>query len=109
MSPQDPAIRARLAKVYLQLDDFASAEREAQAAREFNGEEEDYLPILADALLRQKKFKKLLELIEPGDRNPVLESKVRTALGIAVGAPGSRRKGGRRCYATTRSRWTRAR
>jgi Tfp pilus assembly protein PilF len=28
VSPQDPAIRARLAQVYLQLEDFRSAERE---------------------------------------------------------------------------------
>src|SRR6266851_154682 len=83
-SPQDPAIRVRLAQVYLQLEDFRSAEREARAARELSGAESDYFPILADALLRQKKFKDILDLIEPGDRYPVLESKVRTALGIAA-------------------------
>jgi hypothetical protein len=35
-------------------------------------------------LLSQKKFKDLFELIEPADRNPVLESKVRSALGTAA-------------------------
>jgi hypothetical protein len=33
---------------------------------------------------RQKKFKDLIELIELGDRDPVLESKVRTAHGTAA-------------------------
>jgi predicted Zn-dependent protease len=83
-SPKDAAIHLRLAEVYLRLGDAASAEREARAARELNADEADYLPILADALLSQKKFKDLFELIEPGDRNSVLESKVRTALGIAA-------------------------
>jgi putative PEP-CTERM system TPR-repeat lipoprotein len=83
-SPQDPAIRARLAKVYLQLGDAAAAESEARAARERGGEEGDYLPILADALLRQYKFADVLDLIRPGDREPALESKIRTALGTAA-------------------------
>ena len=83
-SPEDPAIRIRLAQLYLQTEDFGSAEREARAAREFNGNEADYLPILGEALLRQRKFKDLLDQIEPGDRDPVLESKVRTAIGIAA-------------------------
>jgi putative PEP-CTERM system TPR-repeat lipoprotein len=82
-APQDPVLRARLADVYLQLGDAAAAEREARAARERNGNEADYLPALADALLRQEKFANLIELVQPGDRDPVLESKVRTALGVA--------------------------
>ena len=83
-SPQDPVIRARLAEVYLRLDDAASAEREARAARERGGDETDYLPILADALLRQYKFADLLDLIQPGDRDAAMESKARAALGIAA-------------------------
>ena len=55
-APQDPVLRARLAEVYLQLGDAISAEREARAARERNGNEADYLPVLADALLRQAKI-----------------------------------------------------
>ena len=53
-SPQDPILRARLAQVYLQLGDAGLAEREARAARERNGDEADYLPILAEALLQQQ-------------------------------------------------------
>ncbi len=83
-APQDPVLRARLAEVYLQLGDALSAEREGRAARERNGKEADYLPVLADALLRQEKFANLIELMQPDDRDPVLESKVRTALGTAA-------------------------
>jgi putative PEP-CTERM system TPR-repeat lipoprotein len=83
-APQDPVLRARLAQVYLQVGDAISAEREARAARERNGNEADYLPALADALLRQEKFANLMELVQPGNRDPVLESKIRTALGKAA-------------------------
>jgi putative PEP-CTERM system TPR-repeat lipoprotein len=83
-APQDPVLHARLAEVYLQLGDAPAAEREARAARERNGNEADYLPVLADALLGQQKFADLVELAQPGNRDPVLESKVRTALGLAT-------------------------
>jgi putative PEP-CTERM system TPR-repeat lipoprotein len=83
-APQDPSIRARLAAVYLQLGEPAVAEREARAARERNGAEADYLPVLADALLRQGKFSELLDTVKPGDRAPALESKVRLAIGAAA-------------------------
>jgi len=83
-APQDPVLRARLAEVYLREGDAQSAEREARAARERNGNEADYLPVLADALLRQLKFADLINLVQPGNRDPVLESKVRTGLGVAA-------------------------
>src|SRR6516164_4033146 len=83
-APQDPVLRARLAEVYLREGDAQSAEREARAARERNGNEADYLPVLADAMLRQEKFTDLVNLVQPGDRDPVLESKIRTALGVAT-------------------------
>jgi putative PEP-CTERM system TPR-repeat lipoprotein len=83
-APQDPVLRARLAQVHLQLGDAVSAEHEARAARERNGNEADYLPVLADALLGQGKFADLINLVQPGNRDPVLESKLRTALGAAA-------------------------
>lgn len=83
-SPQDPAIRVKIAKLYFKLGDISSAEREARTARDLKGDEADYLPILIDSLLRQRKYKDLYDLIEPGDREPVLEGKVRTALGSAA-------------------------
>ena len=83
-SPQDPMLRVRLAQVYLQLGDPASAEFAARAAKERNAEEADYLPVLADALLRQEKFQALVDLIQAGDRAPALESQMRSALGLAA-------------------------
>jgi cellulose synthase operon protein C len=91
-SPQDPTIRVRLAQVYLELGDAAAAESEARAARERGGNEGDYLPILADALLRQYKFADVLDLIRPGDRDAALESKVRAALGTAAAGLGHQDK-----------------
>ena len=85
-APQDPVIHARLAKIYLQLEDFEGAEREARAAHDLNGSEADYLPVLADALLREQKFGDVIELIEPGNREPALESEARTAYGTAASA-----------------------
>ena len=91
-SPENPVIRVRLAQVYLELGNAMSAEREARAARERNGDEADYLPILADALLRQSKFSDVLDQIQADDRAPPLESKVRTALGAAAGGLNDRDK-----------------
>ncbi len=85
-APSDSSIRARLADVYLQLGNFTSAEREARAAGDLGAEEKDYLPTLADALLRQQQFGRLLDAIQPGDRDPILESKLRMALGVAAAA-----------------------
>lgn len=83
-APQDPILRAPLAQVYLQEGDAQSAERAARAARERNGNVADYLPVLADALLGQEKFANLMDLVQPGDRGPALESKLRTALATAA-------------------------
>ena len=91
-SPDNPVIRARLAQVYLDLDDPVSAEREARAARERNGDEADYLPILSSALLRQGKFADVLDLIQPDDRAPALESNIRTTLGTAAAGLNDQKK-----------------
>jgi hypothetical protein len=42
--------------VYLQLGDAQLAECEARAAREHNGNEADYLPVLADAYSAKKSL-----------------------------------------------------
>ena len=86
-SPQDPLLRSQLARVYLQLGDPISAEREARAARDRNGKEADYLPVLLESMMRQGKFADLADLVKPGNRAPPLESKVRLALGIAAARP----------------------
>jgi predicted Zn-dependent protease len=85
-TPNDPAIRTRLAEVYLQLGNAAAAEREARAAGELGADEKDYLPALTDALLGQQQFGEVLDVVRPGDRDPVLESKLRMRLGVAAAA-----------------------
>jgi cellulose synthase operon protein C len=91
-SPQDPLLRSQLARVYLQLGDPISAEREARAARDRNGKEADYLPALLESMVRQGKYADLADLVKPGNRAPALESKVRLALGIAAGGLHDRAK-----------------
>ena len=82
-APDDPKIRAQLAEAYLRTGDAAGAEREARAARDRKGDEADYLPVLMDVLLRQGKFADLIGQVQPGDRAPSIESKVRLAIGLA--------------------------
>ncbi len=83
-APQDANLRARLARVYLQLGDPIRAEREARAAREHNAAEADYLPVLIDSLLRQGKYQDLSDTVRPGNRPAALESQVRQALGVVA-------------------------
>lgn len=85
-APDDPKIRVDLAKVYLALGESGTAEIEARAAQKRHAQEADYLPVLAEALLRQGKFADLVGQIQPGNRAPALESKVREAIGLAEGA-----------------------
>ena len=59
-TPQDPVLHARLAEVYFQLGDAQSAECEARAARERNGTEADYLPVLVEAMFGEGKFADLV-------------------------------------------------
>jgi putative PEP-CTERM system TPR-repeat lipoprotein len=82
-SPEDPKIRIELARLYLKLGDPRAAEIEARAARQRKGNEADYLPILADSLLRQAKFTDLLSQVRPGDRPAPIESRIRLAIGLA--------------------------
>jgi tetratricopeptide (TPR) repeat protein len=83
-SPQDALLHLKIARLYFRLGDSGSAEHEARAARDLNGDEADYLPLLLDAMLVREEFKEIYDLVEPGDRDLVLESKVRTALGTAA-------------------------
>jgi len=86
-SPQDPAIHLEIARLYFQLGDAASAEREAFAPPPANlkGDEAECLPRPARRDVgSEKNSKKFTISSSPADRNPVLESKVRTALGTAA-------------------------
>jgi putative PEP-CTERM system TPR-repeat lipoprotein len=85
-APNDPKIRIDLAKIHLALGNPGTAEIEARAAQQRHAQEADYLPVLAEALLRQNKFADLIGQIQPGERAPALESKVRLAIGLADSA-----------------------
>lgn len=82
-SPDDPRLHARLADVMANQGYFASAAEEALAARQHNGDEATYLPVLSKALLHEQKFTDILKLITPGNRAPSLESRVRLTRGLA--------------------------
>lgn len=82
-APKDPAIHLRLSAVYLQLGNNADAAREATTAGTLGAEESAYLPLLIDALLRQRKFGELLKDVPAGNRLPSLESKVREGRAFA--------------------------
>jgi putative PEP-CTERM system TPR-repeat lipoprotein len=83
-APTDAHIRAFSAQVYFGLGDMVMAEREARAARELKAPDEDYLMLLAEAMLRQGKYADIPAEIKPGDRSPALESKVRVVLATAA-------------------------
>jgi len=91
-APQDAHVHALLAQVYLKLDLFSMAEREARAARDLNADESDYLQTLAGAMMGQGKFVDIPSEIKPGDRPPELESKVRLILAGAALGSGDRGK-----------------
>ena len=82
-APDDPKIRVQLAEAYLLSGDLQAAEREVRAARDRKGDEAEYLPVLADVLLRQGKFADLIGQVQPGDRPPSVESKLRLAIGLS--------------------------
>jgi Tfp pilus assembly protein PilF len=46
-SPQNPVIHVEIARVYFHLGDAASAEHEARAACDLNGDQTDYVPVHA--------------------------------------------------------------
>src|SRR5262249_50898997 len=77
------SVHARLAEVLANQGHYASAAQEALAARQYNGDEALYLPVLSKVLLHQQKFSDILKLITPGSRSPALESTVRLSRGLA--------------------------
>lgn len=82
-SPDDPSLHGRLADVLATQGYYASAEQEALAARQHNGDEKLFLPVLSKILLREQKYADILKLITPGNRAPSLESTVRLSRGLA--------------------------
>lgn len=82
-SPNDATLHLHLGQLYLQIGNHAGAEREARAAGTLGLKEGEYLPVLMDALLRQRKFGELLGGVPAGNRDPVVESKVREGRAFA--------------------------
>lgn len=82
-NPKDPSVHVQLAEVYLRLGDNPSAEVEARTAQTDGASPNDFLPPLLDSLLRQGKYGRLLDQVEPGARPAPVESKVRLARGLA--------------------------
>lgn len=62
LAPNDPTLRLRLGRLYLHLDQPATAERELNAAREFGVARIEWLPLLAEALYEQGNFEELSEM-----------------------------------------------
>jgi Tfp pilus assembly protein PilF len=82
-APNDPGVHLQLGALYLQRGNGAGAAREAKTAGTLGEKEEAYLPLLMEALLRQRKFGELLDAVPAGEREPRLESIVREERGLA--------------------------
>jgi len=81
--PDNPDIHIELAKVYLRLGNFASAEAEEREAGHDGGDDDEVAPLLAQTMLLENKMSQLLEQISPGTRTPRAEATVRLSLGLA--------------------------
>ena len=88
--PQNGDLRLRLAQVFLALNNPLGAEAEALAARQRHMDDDRVAPVLAEALLRQGQFGKLLQSVPAGNRQPAAESMVRLARGLATLEQGDR-------------------
>ena len=64
--PQNAEAHYWLGRVSLELGDPVAAEREARAARDRGFDPHQAVPLLAQALLAQQKFKDLLRELKPG-------------------------------------------
>ncbi|HEY0063086.1 MAG TPA: XrtA/PEP-CTERM system TPR-repeat protein PrsT, partial [Telluria sp.] len=73
-SPEDAAIRLALGQLYIDSGDAVSAEKEFRKAGSLGATAAQYLPGLAQALLAQGEFKKVIEETEAGvaGADPVL-------------------------------------
>ena len=63
--PQNAEAHYWLSKVTLELGDAVAAEREARAARDRGFDPHQAVPLLAQAMLAQEKYKELLSELQP--------------------------------------------
>jgi cellulose synthase operon protein C len=81
--PQNAEAHFWLAKVSLDLGDAVAAEREATAARGRGFDAHQSVPLLAQALLAQGKFKDLLTQLQPEGKDATLDAAILVARGYA--------------------------
>jgi putative PEP-CTERM system TPR-repeat lipoprotein len=81
--PQNAEAHFWLAKVSLELGDPVAAEREVRAARDRGFDAHQTVPLLAQTLLAQRKFKDLLSDLQPGGKDAVLDAEILVARGYA--------------------------
>ena len=81
--PQNAEAHFWLAKVSLDLGDPVAAEREARAARDRGFDPKQAVPLLAQTLLAQQKFKDVLNELQPGGKDAVLDASILVARGYA--------------------------
>ena len=79
--PQDADAHYWLGKVSLDLGDPVSAEREARAARDRGFDVRQALPLLAQSLMAENKYRDLLRELQPAGRTPpwMLQSSLHAA------------------------------
>ena len=81
--PDNPELRVRVAKIFLELNQLPQAEAWARLAQQNNADASHVDPILAMALLQQNKLTTLIKRVEPGWRDPPDEADVRVSLALA--------------------------
>ncbi len=81
--PQNAEARFWLAKVDFDLGDSVAAETEVRAARDRGFDPHQAVPLLAQAMLAQNKFKDLLNELQPSGGDPALDASILVARGYA--------------------------
>jgi cellulose synthase operon protein C len=81
--PQNAEAHFWLGKVTLELGDPVASEREARAARDRGFDPHQAVPLLAQSLLAQGKFKDLLVDLKPDGKDAVLDASILVARGYA--------------------------
>ncbi|MGA8196017.1 MAG: XrtA/PEP-CTERM system TPR-repeat protein PrsT [Acetobacteraceae bacterium] len=81
--PQDADAHYWLGKVSLDLGDPVSAEREARAARDRGFDVRQALPLLAQSLMAQNKYRDLLRELQPAGTDATLDASILVTRGYA--------------------------
>jgi putative PEP-CTERM system TPR-repeat lipoprotein len=81
--PQNGEAHYWLARVDLDLGDAVAAEREARSARDRGFDPKQAVPLLAQAMLAQQKYKDLLAELQANTKDPGLDAAILVARGYA--------------------------